>query len=79
MFSVVLHSRFAAVASTQQWIAAVQAGVALERGNIYASNQQARATREGLKDKRLDKQTSNGQTPKRVSAYAARYPSAAQD
>jgi nicotinamidase-related amidase len=44
VFSVVLHSRFAAVASTQQWIAAVQAGVALERGNIYASNQQARAT-----------------------------------
>ena len=44
VFSVVLHSRFAAVASTQQWIAAVQAGVALERGNIYASNQQARAS-----------------------------------
>jgi nicotinamidase-related amidase len=43
VFSVVLHSRFAAVASTQQWIEAVQAGVALERGNIYASNQQARA------------------------------------
>jgi nicotinamidase-related amidase len=43
VFSVVLHSRFAAVASTQQWIESVQAGVALERGNIYASNQQARA------------------------------------
>ena len=43
VFSVVLHSRFAAVASTQQWIAAVEAGVALERGNIYVSNQQARA------------------------------------
>jgi nicotinamidase-related amidase len=43
VFSVVLHSRFAAVASTQQWVEAVQAGVALERGNIYASNQQARA------------------------------------
>jgi nicotinamidase-related amidase len=44
VFSVVLHSRFAAVASTQRWIAAVQAGVALERSNIYTSNQQARAT-----------------------------------
>lgn len=45
VFSVVLHSRFAAVASTDAWIAAVQSGVPLERGNIYASNQKARATR----------------------------------
>ncbi|MEI6002809.1 cysteine hydrolase [Paraburkholderia bengalensis] len=43
VFSVVLQSRFAAVASTQQWIAAVEAGEPLERGSIYASNQKARA------------------------------------
>ncbi|MFM0175933.1 cysteine hydrolase family protein [Paraburkholderia sediminicola] len=45
VFSVVLQSRFAAVASTDEWIAAVQSGAPLERGNIYASNQKARATR----------------------------------
>lgn len=44
VFSVVLQSRFAAVASTDEWIAAVQGGAPLERGNIYASNQKARAT-----------------------------------
>ncbi|MFL9905343.1 cysteine hydrolase family protein [Paraburkholderia sp. RL17-337-BIB-A] len=43
VFSVVLQSRFAAVASTEQWIAAVKSGAPLERGNIYASNQKARA------------------------------------
>lgn len=36
--SVVLHSRFAALASTSEWIAAVQAGTALPRGNILASS-----------------------------------------
>jgi len=45
VFSVVLHSRFAAVASTDEWIGAVEGGAALPRGNIYASNQQARARR----------------------------------
>jgi hypothetical protein len=45
VFSVVLQSRFAAVASTEEWIAAVHSGAPLERGNIYASNQKARATR----------------------------------
>ena len=45
VFSVVLQSRFAAVASTDEWIAAVQGGAPLERGNLYASNQKARATR----------------------------------
>ncbi|MDF3931639.1 cysteine hydrolase family protein [Pseudomonas citronellolis] len=44
-FSVVLHSSFAAVASTAQWLAAVQSGKALERDNIYASNQRALAAR----------------------------------
>jgi nicotinamidase-related amidase len=43
VFSVVLHSRFAAVASTADWIAAVESGGTLERGSIYASNQKARA------------------------------------
>jgi nicotinamidase-related amidase len=45
VFSVVLQSRFAAVAGTDEWIAAVKGGVPLERGNIYASNQTARARR----------------------------------
>lgn len=40
--TVVMHSRFAAVASTEAWIAAVAAGQPLPRGNIYASNRQAR-------------------------------------
>ncbi|WP_020069214.1 cysteine hydrolase family protein [Paraburkholderia caledonica] len=43
VFSVVLQSRFAAVASTDEWLAAVSSGVPLERGNIYASNQKARS------------------------------------
>lgn len=41
VFSVVLHSSFAAVASTADWLAAVASGKALERDNIYASNQRA--------------------------------------
>ena len=45
VFSVVMHSRFAAVVSTDAWLAAVKAGVPLARDNIYASNQRARANR----------------------------------
>lgn len=45
VFSVVLQSRFAAVASTDAWIAAITGGAPLERGNIHASNQAARARR----------------------------------
>ncbi|WP_454826330.1 cysteine hydrolase family protein [Paraburkholderia xenovorans] len=45
VFSVVLQSRFAAVASTDEWIAAVQGETPLARGNIYASNQKTRARR----------------------------------
>ncbi|MGF6773127.1 nicotinamidase-related amidase [Paraburkholderia sp. GAS199] len=45
VFSVVLQSRFAAVASTGQWIEALKGGAPLERSNIYVSNQQARAAR----------------------------------
>ena len=43
VFSVVMQSRFAAVASTDAWLAAVKAGTPLPRDNIYASNQRARA------------------------------------
>ncbi|CAN7491578.1 cysteine hydrolase [Trinickia sp. LjRoot230] len=43
IYSVVLHSRFAAVADTDAWIAAVEANAPLERSTIYASNQTARA------------------------------------
>jgi len=43
VFSVVMQSRFAAVASTDAWIAAVKAGEPLPGDNIYASNRRARA------------------------------------
>ncbi|CAH2777999.1 MAG: Amidases related to nicotinamidase [uncultured Paraburkholderia sp.] len=43
VFCVVLQSRFAAVAGTDEWLAALRSGVPLERGNIYASNQKARS------------------------------------
>ena len=42
-FCVVLHSRFAAVASTRAWIAAAQAGAALQRGSIVESSRAALA------------------------------------
>lgn len=45
VFSVVLQSRFAAVASTDEWLAAVKNQAPLPRGNIYASNQAARGRR----------------------------------
>ncbi|MDR3099996.1 MAG: cysteine hydrolase [Paraburkholderia sp.] len=44
VFKVVMHSRFAAVASTDAWIAALAAGAPLQHDNIYASNQRARAS-----------------------------------
>ncbi|WP_240923273.1 cysteine hydrolase family protein [Metapseudomonas otitidis] len=43
--TVVLHAGFGAVASTQAWLAAVEAGRALEPDNILASNQRAVAAR----------------------------------
>jgi len=43
VFCVVMQSRFAAVTTTDAWLAAVTAGTALPRENIYASNQRARA------------------------------------
>lgn len=45
VFSVVFHTRFAAVASTAQWLRAVEAGEPLQRDNIPASNARARAAR----------------------------------
>lgn len=41
VFSVVLHSSFAAVLSTDEWLAAVESGQAPERDNVYLSNQRA--------------------------------------
>ncbi|OOG44983.1 cysteine hydrolase family protein [Polaromonas sp. A23] len=43
VFSVVFHTGFAAVASTDDWINTVQAGGALKKGSILASNQAALA------------------------------------
>lgn len=43
VFSVVMHSRFAAVATTADWVAALQAGRPLARGSIVDSFQAARA------------------------------------
>jgi nicotinamidase-related amidase len=48
VFSVVMQSRFAAVVSTDAWIAAVQAAAPLAGDNIYASNQRARAKAKAL-------------------------------
>ncbi|TDG08483.1 cysteine hydrolase [Paraburkholderia guartelaensis] len=45
VFSTVMHTRFAAVVTTDAWLAAVEKGVPLARDNIYASNQRARANR----------------------------------
>ena len=42
VFSVVFHSNFAAVAPTSDWLAALQAGEALPKDNVYSSNQRAR-------------------------------------
>ena len=42
VFSVVFHSNFAAAVSTSDWVAAVQAGQALAKDNVFASNQRAR-------------------------------------
>jgi nicotinamidase-related amidase len=43
VFSVVFHSRFAAVTGTADWIGAAQAGRAIARDNIPASNARALA------------------------------------
>jgi nicotinamidase-related amidase len=41
VFSVVLHSSFAAAATTDEWIAAVRENGSVQRDNIYASNRRA--------------------------------------
>ncbi len=43
VFAVVMQARFAAVLTTDAWIAALQTGATPERGTIFASNQKARA------------------------------------
>lgn len=43
VFSVVFHSNFAAVTSTDAWIAAMRAGHAIEKDNVLMSNRRARA------------------------------------
>lgn len=45
VMTVVMHSSFAAVASTEQWLAALSSGTALAKDNIYLSNQRAIGTR----------------------------------
>lgn len=42
VFSVVFHSNFAAVANTADWIAALQAGRAIDKDNVVMSNRRAR-------------------------------------
>lgn len=42
VFSVVFESNFAAVVTTAQWMAAVQAGQALPRDSVMASNRRAK-------------------------------------
>ncbi len=42
IFTVVMHSRFAAVTTTAEWVAAIQSGDLLPRDNIVASNLRAR-------------------------------------
>lgn len=44
VFSTVFHSNFAAVATTQDWITAVDKGLALEPDNVYLSNQRTKKT-----------------------------------
>lgn len=44
VFTVVMHTGFAAVVSTDAWLAAVAQGAALEPDGIYQSNQRARRT-----------------------------------
>ncbi|NEX63079.1 cysteine hydrolase family protein [Noviherbaspirillum galbum] len=45
VFCTVFHSNFAAVASTENWIAAAREGQALGQDNVYLSNQRATASK----------------------------------
>ncbi len=42
VFSVVFHSNFAAVATTDAWVAALKSGSAIEKDNVVMSNRRAR-------------------------------------
>ena len=42
VFSVVFHSNFAAVATTDVWVAALKSGTAIEKDNVVMSNRRAR-------------------------------------
>lgn len=46
VFCTVFHSNFAAVTNTQNWIAAVKEGRAIERDNVYLSNQRTKLKKE---------------------------------
>ena len=48
VFTVVMQSRFAAVLTTAEWIAALETGEPPERDTIYASNQKARSGRSAV-------------------------------
>jgi nicotinamidase-related amidase len=48
VFSTVFHSGFAAVATTQDWIGAVNEGRAIELDNVYLSSLRTRAVDEAL-------------------------------
>ncbi|AYC33635.1 cysteine hydrolase [Pseudomonas cavernae] len=41
VFTLVMHTGFAAVVSTEEWLSAVQTGETLQADNIYLSNQRA--------------------------------------
>ncbi|MBS1154578.1 MAG: isochorismatase [Proteobacteria bacterium] len=45
VFTVVMHTGFAAVVSTNEWLRAIERGEALQTDNIYLSNQRARESR----------------------------------
>lgn len=49
VLNVIFHSRFASVTSTDDWVAAVQAGRAIPMDNIPASNLRARKLQEAAK------------------------------
>jgi hypothetical protein len=43
VFTVVMHARFAAVMSTDEWLHAITTGEEPERDSIFASNRRAKA------------------------------------
>lgn len=45
VMAVVFHSNFAAAVATADWVAAAQAGTALQPDNVFVSNQRARGLR----------------------------------